>query len=241
MTHTTPHAWLIHCMHVLLILWKDVPRCVAPFKTHEETLVAVCRWKRLEDERVAQEEERKLQAENDAAAGLLEGAAHAQTLSYLEALAQRNQIFKMSEAFHMLSKELSDMMLNPVSRDTGPTSMVNIARYSSSCTINALHMLNSDVHLQDIQWGLDAVHEDAYQWEVNFSRSDFSPDSPLTQVRTPCSSMVLGSLAISLAALCQSDLLQYPRLVILLPMTSILQSCCILADHCAYAFALRAV
>jgi hypothetical protein len=48
-------------------------------------------------------------------------------------LAERNQIFNMSEAFHMLSKELSDMMLNPVSNSVqGCTSQAVRSKISLS-------------------------------------------------------------------------------------------------------------
>jgi hypothetical protein len=80
---------------------------------HAEVFTAG-RWKRLEDERVAEEEQRKLRAQ-EAAAGSLGSAERAQKLSYLENIAQRNQIFNMNEAFQMLSKELSEMMQSLVS------------------------------------------------------------------------------------------------------------------------------
>ena len=63
---------------------------------------------------MAEEEQRKLRAQ-EAAAGSVGSAQHAQKLSYLENIAKRNQIFNMNEAFHMLSKELSEMMQSQVS------------------------------------------------------------------------------------------------------------------------------
>ncbi len=72
------------------------------------------RWKRLEEERVAEEERRKLRAE-EAASCSVGSAERAQKLSYLESIAKRNQIFNMNEAFQMLSKELSEMMQRLVS------------------------------------------------------------------------------------------------------------------------------
>lgn len=72
------------------------------------------RWKRLEDDRVTEEAERERCAEETAANALC-NAQRAQTLSYLESVAKRNQIFNMNEAFHMLSKELSEMMQRQVS------------------------------------------------------------------------------------------------------------------------------
>ena len=71
----------------------------------------------MEDERVAEEQQRKQRVEQ-AAAGPLGSADRAEQLSYLENMAKRNQIFNMNEAFQMLSKELSDMMQRPVSHCT---------------------------------------------------------------------------------------------------------------------------
>lgn len=67
------------------------------------------RWKKLEDDRVAEEQQRKHSVEQ-VAAGPLGSADRAEQLSYLESMAKRNQIFNMTEAFQMLSKELSEMM-----------------------------------------------------------------------------------------------------------------------------------
>lgn len=72
--------------------------------------MSVCRWTKLERERVQAEDERKAQVEQNAAGS--SGRAEART--YLEGVASRNQIFNIQEAFAMLSRELSDMMKDTV-------------------------------------------------------------------------------------------------------------------------------
>ncbi|CAL8462440.1 g1973 [Coccomyxa elongata] len=109
----------------------------------KEVLQKSSRWKRLEDDRVAEEQQRKHRVEQ-AASGPLGSADRAEQLSYLENMAKRNQIFNMNEAFQMLSKELSEMMQR-----------------------------------LDLPWKLDAVQDDAYQWEVIFNQ--FAESSPLAQ------------------------------------------------------------
>lgn len=166
---------------------------------HAEVFTAG-RWKRLEDERVAEEEQRKLRAQ-EAAAGNLGSAERAQKLSYLENIAQRNQIFNMNEAFQMLSKELSEMMQSLVSPHNSVLLVLKplkpgLELCRMGCTapliVNlleralVLHIgyITPKVYccstLQDLPWTLDAVQDDAYQWEVVFSK--FAESSPLAQV-----------------------------------------------------------
>jgi hypothetical protein len=75
----------------------------------------LCRWARLEDARAAEEQAAAKAAAEAASSGASPGSGSpGAALSQAESLARRNQIFNPAEGFAMLSKELRELMQDPV-------------------------------------------------------------------------------------------------------------------------------